>query len=145
MKRSRIHPKIVFAQIGEVQWRRSLDAFVVHTMQGARILLSPNSDYQCDSGVHIDEIAVPKPLRRQGVATAALNALCELADQHKFRLEGGPIGFTTSPWRDKFVVWVLRFGFESHQSPFLPQTDDPKAFYVQRLPRAKNYRADSAK
>jgi hypothetical protein len=133
MKRKQVHPKTVFAEIGNVQWSRSRDAFVVRTGRGARIFLSPNSDNQCNSGVHIDEIAVPKRLQRKGVATEAMTALCKLADKHQFRLEGGPIGFSENPWRDKFVEWVFRFGFKPTKTPYLPPTDDTKVFYIQRV------------
>lgn len=62
-------------------------------------------------------------------------ALCHLADKYQFTLEGGPIGWSESLARDKFVVWVLSFGFEPDPSPFLLPVDDPKTFYVRRLPR----------
>jgi hypothetical protein len=55
--------------------------------------------------------------------------------KYQFSLEGGPIGWSDCSWRDKFVEWVLRFGFEPDPYEFLAKVDDPKAFYVSRLPR----------
>ncbi|MGD1085144.1 MAG: hypothetical protein ABSA47_10400 [Verrucomicrobiota bacterium] len=128
--------KILFAALGKVDWNRSLDAFVVQTSRGATILLSPNSDDGCNFGVHIDEMSVPEPLQKNGIATEAMIALCELADLHQFRLQAGPIGFSESPWREKFVEWTRRFGFEPDRSLSRPRLDDPTAFYVHRFPRA---------
>ena len=82
----------MFGEIGKAEWSPTKDAFVVETKLGATILLSPNSDNGVVFGVHIDEIEVPEPLRRRGVATNALAALCQLADKSQFKLEGGPVG-----------------------------------------------------
>jgi hypothetical protein len=134
MKRNTKSAKSIFQEIGTVNWT-SFDAFAVKTKPGGIFLLSPNSDKDTPTIVHIDEIEVPELLRRQGVATKALTALCQLADKYQFRLEGGPIGFGETLWRDKFVEWVLSFGFEPDLSPSLPRTNNQKVFYVQRLPR----------
>jgi hypothetical protein len=134
MKRSSICARLIFKEIGEVRWTQ-FDAFAVKTELGATLLLSPNGNEGIPTRVHIDEILVPEPLQRRGVGTKALTALCRLADKYQFRLEGGPIGWSDSLWRNEFVLWVLCFGFKPDSSPFLPQVDDPKAFYVRRLPR----------
>ena len=135
MKQSQCYSKHVFAELGIAQWSRLDDAFVVRTRRGATFLLSPNSDDNVFTRVHIDEIEVPEPLRRRGVATAAMATLCRLADKYQFTLEGGPIGWREDPWRDKFVEWMFRFGFEPDPSPVLPPVDDPGAFYVCRQPK----------
>ena len=139
MKRNSKSPKSIFQEIGKVRWTQ-FDAYSVKTKHGATFLLSPNSDDGVPTRVHIDEIEVPESLRRQGVAGAAMTALYHLADRYQFRLEGGPIGWSESPWRDKFVEWVLNFGFEPDPSPSVPQVDDPKAFYVWRLPAIERRR-----
>lgn len=134
MKRNSISPKYLFKKIGKVRWTR-FDAFAVKTDRGAVFLLSPNCDEGVPTTVHIDEIKVPESLRRRGVATEALAALCQLADEYQFELEGGPIGFNETLWRDKFVEWVLRFGFVPDPDPFLSIFDDPNVFCVCRPPR----------
>jgi hypothetical protein len=134
MKQKPICARSVFEEIGKVRWTR-FDAFAVKTKLGASLLLSPNGNEGVPTRVHIDEILVPKSLQRRGVGTKAMTALCRLADKYKFRLEGGPIGWSESLWRDKFVEWVLSFGFKRDPSPFLLRVDDPKAFYIRRLPR----------
>jgi GNAT superfamily N-acetyltransferase len=134
MKQNPMCARLVFKEIGRVRWTQ-FDAFAVKTKLGATFLLSPNRDEGVPTRVHIDEILVPRSLQRRGVGTQAMAALCRLADKYHFRLEGGPIGWGGSPWRDEFVVWVLSFGFKPDSSPFLAQVDDPKAFYVWRLPR----------
>ena len=63
-----------------------------------------------------------------------MTSLCQLADKYQFDILGGPIGFSDSPWRDKFVEWVLSLGFKLDPSEDL-RTDDPNAFYVRRLQR----------
>lgn len=133
MKRNSKSAISIFRQIGSVHWTR-FDAFAVKTKGGATLLLSPNSDGDIPTVVHIDEIHVPEPLRKRGVATQAMTGLCRLADKYQFRLEGGPIGFRESSWRDKFVEWMLSFGFMPNTSPFLSKVDDPMAFYVYRQP-----------
>jgi hypothetical protein len=134
MKRNPKSSKSVFQEIGKVRWTQ-FDAFAVKTKAGATFLLSPNSDNAVPTRVHIDEIEVPESLRKRGVATEAMTALCRLADKYQFRLEGGPIGWSESLWRDKFVDWVFRFGFVPDQSLFVPRVDDPTTFYVCRLPK----------
>ena len=138
MKRNKISSRYIFQEIGKVRWTNN-HSFEVRTKFAARLFLSPNTD--SDSGlptqVIIDEIFIPKRLRRRGNASIAMTALCQLADKHKFRLEGGPIGFCETLWRDKFVEWVLSFGFEPDLSPSLPRTNDPKVFYMRRLPRQR--------
>jgi hypothetical protein len=137
MKRNPKTARSVFKEIGNVRWTR-FDAFEVKTNLGAVFLLSPNGNEGVPTNVHIDEIQVPEFLRRKGVGSAAMTALCRLADKYQFRLDGGPIGWSDSPWRDKFVKWVLRFGFERDPNEFLARVDDPNAFYVRRLPRPKS-------
>jgi hypothetical protein len=134
VKRNLKSPISIFQEIGKVRWTQS-DAFAVKTKRGATFLLSPNSDDGVPTRVHIDEIEVPESLRRRGVATEAMTALCQLADKYQFRLEGGPIGWSESLWRDKFVDWVSRFGFKRDRPLFLLPVDDSKTFYVRRLPR----------
>lgn len=137
MKRTSICARSLFKEIGKVRWTRC-DAFEVKTEQGAKFLLSPNGNEGMPTRVHIDEILVPEKLQRKGIGAAAMTALCLLADKYQFRLEGGPIGWSDSLWRDKFVEWVLRFGFEPDPYEFLAKVDDPNAFYVRRLPQAQN-------
>ena len=134
MKRNSICARSVSKEIGKVRWTR-FDAFEVKTKLGATFLLSPNGNECMPTRVHIDEILVPKKLQRKGVGTEAMTTLCRLANKYKFRLEGGPIGWSDSLWRDKFVEWVLRFGFEPDTNEFLAKVDDPNAFYILRLPR----------
>ena len=134
MKRNQKSARSVLKEIGKVRWTR-FDAFEVKTKPGAIFLLSPNGNEGMPTRVHIDEILVPEKLQRKGVGTEAMTALCHLADKYQFRLEGGPIGWSDSLWRDKFVEWVLRFGFEPDPYEFLAKVDDPNAFYVRRLPR----------
>jgi hypothetical protein len=138
MKRNPIRPESVFKEIGNVKWSPADDAFVVHTEDGATFLLSPNSDEVVTFGVHIDKIKVPKPLRRRGVATKALAALCHVADKYYFRLEGGPVGWSNDPWREQFVGWLQRFGFARDSRFAATRLDDPSAFYVRRLPKPKH-------
>jgi len=123
----------VFTEIGRVRWT-PFDAFEVKTKDGAALLLSPNSDTALPSIVHIDEIFVAERLRRRGVATACLTTLCTVADKYGFRLDGGPIGWRGGLWRDAFVAWILRFGFQRDTSPFLAPVEDECAFYITRLP-----------
>lgn len=139
MNRTSMSPVVVFSEIDEVEWSRDRDAFVVETRAGARLVLSPNSDETVAHGVHIDEIEVPKGVRQQGSATLAACELCQLADRYEFRLEAGPVGWSEHPWRDKFVAWVLRLGFVSDPRFAGVPIDDPKAFYVQRLPRTGRF------
>ena len=135
MKRNPKSAKSVFKEIGKVRWT-PYDAFEVKTELGARFLLSPNDDGGLPTRVHVDEILVHESLQRRGVGTQAMTALCRLADKYQFRLDGGPIGWSESLWRDKFVEWVLSFGFEPDPGEFLARVDDPKAFYVRRLPHS---------
>lgn len=135
MKPNKKSARSVFKEIGKVRWTQ-FDAFAVKTKLGATFLLSPNENEGVPTKVHIDEILVPKKLQRKGVGTEAMTVLCHLADKHQFRLEGGPIGWSDCSWRDKFVEWVLRFGFEKDPYEFLAKVDDPNAFYVRRLPRS---------
>lgn len=136
MKRTELNSRIIFQELGEVRWTNN-HSFEVRTKFRTRLFLSPNtdSDFGKPTQVIIDEISVPERFQRQGNATKVMTALCRLADKYQFRLEGGPIGWSDSPWRDKFVEWVLRFGFEPDSSEFLAKVDDPNAFYVRRLPR----------
>jgi hypothetical protein len=131
MKQSLNSLKSVFQEIGKVRWTQS-DALAVKTKRGATFLLNPNSDDGVPTRVHIDEIEVPESLRKRGVATEAMTALCHLADKYQFKLEGGPIGWSETLRRDEFVEWVLSFGFQRDPSPLLPEVDDPTAFYVCR-------------
>lgn len=117
MKRHSKSPKSILQELGKVRWTQS-DAFEVNAKRGARLLLSPNSDDAVPTRVHIDEIEAPESLRRRGVATEAMTALCHLADKYQFRLDGGPIGWSESPWRDKYVEWVLSFGFVADPARF---------------------------
>lgn len=135
MNRNSISARSVFKEIGKVRWT-PYDAFEVKTILGAKFLLSPNDDEGLPTRVHIDEILVPESLQKRGVGTQAMTALCHLADKYQFRLDGGPIGWSGSLWRDIFVEWVLSFGFELDPGEFLAKIDDPKAFYVRRFPRA---------
>ena len=134
MKRKPMCARSVFKEIGIVRWTR-FDAFAVKTKGGATFLLSPNANEGMFTIVRIDEIQVPEALQRRGIGTKAMAALCRLADKYQFKLEGGPIGWSECLWRDGYVKWVLSFGFEPDPSPFLPSIDDPKTFYVRRLPR----------
>ncbi len=138
MKHNHICPEPIFNEIGRTEWSPTEDAFVVETKLGATILLSPNSDESVKFGVHIDEIEVPELLRRQGVATEAMTALCRLADKNQFKLDGGPVGWSNDPWREKFVEWLKRFGFEPDPRFAAAQIDDQMAFYVRRFPKARH-------
>jgi GNAT superfamily N-acetyltransferase len=129
-------PRSIFSEIGTVEWSNTLDAFVVETRFGARFLLYSFDEETIVYGVHIDEIEVPPDSRRKGSGTLAMTALCELADKYQFRLAGGPIGFPESPWRDKFVAWVLSFGFVADPE-FEGMTDSPDVFYVHRAPKLR--------
>jgi hypothetical protein len=124
----------VLKEIGKVRWT-PYDAFEVKTELGARFLLSPNNDEGLPSRVHIDEILVPEPLQRKGVGTRAMRALCDLADKYQFRLDGGPIGWSESLWREKFVEWVTSFGFKRDATLSVSPVIDPDAFYVFRQPK----------
>ena len=86
--------------------------------------------------VMLDEIEVPEHRRRMGVATAAMSSLCLVADELQFRLEGGPVGWSNSPWRNQFVGWLHRFGFEVDARRADIRLDDPLAYYVCRRPIA---------
>ena len=136
MKRNKISSRSIFQEIGKVRWTNN-HSFEVRTKFAARLFLSPNTD--SDSGlptqVIIDEIFVPKRIRRLGNASKAMVTLCWLADKYQFGLEGGLIGQRNGEWDEKFVAWVLRFGFEPDTSEFVPRVDDPNAFYVRRQPR----------
>lgn len=134
MKRNELCPNSIFNEIGEVAWSPVNDAFVVKTKQGATLIVSPNSEIGVPSIVHIDEIEVPLSLRRRGVATKAMTALCQLADSYHFSLEGGPMGLSCDPWRDRFAEWVFRFGFRRHRSASLPRIEGSGAIYVRRMP-----------
>ena len=136
MKRNELNSRIIFQELGEVRWTNN-HSFEVRTKFRTRLFLSPNtdSDFGKPTQVIIDEISVPERFQRQGNATKAMIELCQLADKYQFRLEGGPIGFSETLWRDKFVEWVLGFGFERDTSPFLSQIDDLAAFYVCRRPK----------
>lgn len=140
MKKNEIGSEMIFSKLGNTRWDGN-DAFEVITKQRVKLVLCPNTGLDSDipSQVIVDEIYVPWRLRRQGYASKAMTALCRFADKYQFRLLGGPIGFTDSPWRDKYVEWVLGFGFEPDPSEHL-KSDDPNAFYVRRLPRARRLR-----
>ena len=136
MKRREINSRMIFQELGKVRWTDN-HSFEVRTKFRARLFLSPNTDSDVGkpTQVIIDEISVAERFQRRGNATKAMMALCRLADKYQFRLDGGPIGFSETLWRDKFVEWVLYFGFEQDPNEFLPKVDDPNAFYVRRLPR----------
>ena len=138
MKRTELNSRIIFQELGEVCWTNN-HSFEVRTKFRTQLYLSPNtdSDFGKPTQVIIDEISVPERFQRQGNATKAMTALCQLADKYQFRLDGGPIGFSETLWRDKFVEWVLRFGFEPDRSAFIPRVDDPAAFYVCRRPKPR--------
>ena len=136
MNASSYKPPDVFRRIGATQWVQSLDAFVVETHHGAKFVLSSNADETVGYGVHIDEIEVPEHRRRMGVATAAMSSLCLVADELQFRLEGGPVGWSNCPWRNQFVGWLHRFGFEVDARRADIRLDDPLAYYVCRRPIA---------
>lgn len=136
MDASSYHPLHVFRRIGATQWVQSLDAFVVETPLGAKLVLSSNADETVGCGVHIDEIEVPEHRGRMGAATAAMSSLCLVADELEFRLEGGPVGWSTCPWRNQFLGWLHRFGFEVDTRHTDIQLDDPLAYYVCRRPIA---------
>lgn len=138
MKRKQICTRTIFRELGKVQWSQTHDAFAVRTELGATLLLSPNCDEGLPTGVRIDEIEVPEPRRRRGVATNAMAALCELADQYQFRLEGGPVGWSDDPWREKFVEWLKGFGFAADPRFTSTPIDDPSAFLVRRLPKRRH-------
>jgi len=128
-------PRLVFSKIGAVRWAKRLDAFIVQTQRGAQLHLSPNADDTVEHGVHIDAVFVPVGLRRRGLATEAMERLCRIADRCRFRLEGGPVGFSDAPWRAEFVSWVRRFGFVRDRRYASLPSGDPLAFYVCRQPR----------
>ena len=136
MKPASKKPRAVFSEIGTVEWSDKLDAFVVETRFGARFLLYSFDAETVIHGVHVDEIEVPEKNRRRGSGTLAMSALCELADKHQFSIAGGPIGFPECPWRDKFVAWVLRFGFVVDPE-FEWMMDSPDVFCVHRAPNLR--------
>jgi ribosomal protein S18 acetylase RimI-like enzyme len=127
-------PQTIFSEIGITIWSSRDDAFIVQTPRGARLALSPNSEQGVPSHVHIDEIEVPEELRRKGVASDAMSALCELADRYHFSLEGGPVGWSDHPWREVFVRWLRGFGFRRNTKLDDLPLDDPAAFCVSRKP-----------
>lgn len=135
MNRNQLHARAVLQEIGTLRWTQ-FDAFELKTKLGAKLLLSPNGKEGLLRNLHIDEIQVPEHLQRKGIATNAMTELCRLADKYQFKLYGGPIGWSDAPWRGKFVEWLLRFGFERDPNEYLAQIDDPKAFYIRRLPRS---------
>ena len=138
MKKKEIIHEYIISKLGKIHWDGN-DAFEVINKQGVKLVLCPNTgrDRQIPSQIIVDEIYVPPRLRRKGRATKAMRALCQLADKYQFDLLGGPIGFSNTPWRDKYVEWVLSFGFERDQSQHV-QCDDLNAFYVRRLSHTKN-------
>jgi|SRR5689334_14215624 len=137
MTKTETATEILFKKLGVIQWDGN-DAFVVTTKQKVKLVLCPNEclENETPKQVIVDEIYVPWRLRRKGNATKTLTVLCRLADKHRITLLGGPIGFSESAWRDKYVEWVLRFGFERDPSEHL-KSHDPKVFYVRRLPRQR--------
>jgi hypothetical protein len=126
----------IFAELGEAHWSLSMDAFVVRTPKGVSLSLFADGDSDIISWVHIDEIEVPEHMQRRGIANEAMIALCQLADRYEFVLKAGPIGWSGSPWRDKFVAWFERLGFVRDPSMDDLRLDDPGAFCVHRIPRA---------
>jgi hypothetical protein len=134
MNKKILSAETIFETLGQVQWDGN-DAFVVITKQRVKLVLCPNTGLHpgVPKQVIIDEISVPENLRRKGNASKAMTALCRLADKYSFDLLGGPIGFSENPWREKFVEWVLSFGFKRDSSPHL-KAHDPRAFYVIRVP-----------
>jgi hypothetical protein len=128
------NPELVLKRLGKVHWSKAADAFIVKTEFGAILQLCPNSDADIGAGVHIDEINVPENLRGNRRATKAMIALCRLADEHKFMLKGGPIGWADDPYSKKFVAWVTQLGFRRDPSP-PTKVHDRTAFYARRLPR----------
>ncbi len=140
MKKHKTGVEIVFGKLGKILWDGN-DAFKVITRLRVKLVLSPNTgqDSELPSQVIVDEIYVPPHLRRKGNATKAMKALCRLADKHKFVLLGGPIGFSNSALRDKYVEWVFGFGFRRDTAQHL-RVDDPKAFYIRRRPRTASRR-----
>lgn len=140
MKSERQTAATILRRLGRVRHVRSSDTFEVQTSAGAKWILCPYSNESRLLGILIDELFVPERLRRLGVATGALRALCDLADQCGFELRGGPVGLSEDPWGRRFSAWVLRFGFEPDPSPTLPRLADPNAIYVWR-PRRLDQRA----
>lgn len=137
MQKNQTATEKLFKKLGAIQWDGN-DAFVVTTKQKVKLVLCPNECLESDTPkqIIIDEIYVPWRLRRQSCATNSMTALCRLADRYKITLLGGPIGFSSNSWREKFVEWVLGFGFERDPSEHL-KSHDPKAFCVRRLPRRR--------
>jgi hypothetical protein len=126
-------PLAIFSELGETQWDDRKDAFEVRTLSGATLMLFPEpEDEAIPKRVIVDEIVVPELQRRSRVATRSLAALCDLADKYQFALLAGPIGFPDHPWGEKFVEWVLRFGFTRDDDPYLHECSDAPAFYVRR-------------
>ena len=125
--------RAIFKEIGNVRWT-PFDSFEVKTKAGATLFLSPNSDF-LPSTVRIDEITVPERMRRRGIASEALATLCRLADKYNITLEGGPVGWSDSPWSARFVAWLRRFGFT--RDPELPpaHAHDATVFNIQRRPK----------
>jgi RimJ/RimL family protein N-acetyltransferase len=134
MKKQPQKPELVFARLGRVKLNTVSGAFDIQTKQGAILRLCPNSDDTVENGVHIDEIEVPEAMRGKGIATKALAVLCRLADEYRFELEGGPIGFSDDPFRERFIAWVRRFGFKRDARRKLSPSVDKSAFYVRRRP-----------
>ena len=128
------NPEVVLKRLGKVAWSKAADAFLVETELGATLQLCPNSDNDIGAGVHIDEIDVPKDLRGNRQATKAIIALCRLADEFKFQLRGGPVGWDDDPSGEKFVAWITRLGFRRDPSP-PTKVHDRTAFYARTLPR----------
>ena len=132
LKLRELTSRSIFKEIGKARWR--FDAFAVRTRRGVTIILSPNSDV-LPSLVHIDEIRVPERIRRRGMASEALAALCRLADKYGFTIEGGPVGWSDLPWSKKFVEWLRRFGFRKDSELPVASKDDPFVFNVRRRPK----------
>jgi hypothetical protein len=134
MNAGRRQCKEILKRLGKVHWSKTEGAFVIETQLGAILHLCPNSDDDIRAGIHVDEITVPESCQRKGAARQAMAALCRLADEHRLVLKGGPIGWSDSVWRERFVAWVTRLGFRRDPSP-PTQVHDRTAFYARRLPR----------
>jgi hypothetical protein len=136
MKPKQVSSRTIFQEIGKVRWTNN-HSFEVRTPFTAKLLLSPNTepDLGCPTQVIIDEVFVPVRSRRRGNASKAMEALCQLSDKYRFRLEGTPIGQGSLSWHEDFVDWVASFGFVTGASPYDASADDGAALYVLRLPK----------
>ena len=134
--------RAILSCLGKVRWSKLEGTFVIENAAGAVLKVCPNSDEDIKAGLHVDEIAVAKSRRGKGAAGEMMTGLCRLADEHQLTIYGGPIGWSTDPWSERFVAWLSGRGFEP--DPFPPtKVHDKTAFYARRLPRPLRKHAPS--